>query len=327
MAAPGFWDKPETAKTTVAEFKVLRDRVRPFEEIEGSYRSLSELLELCRKEADQGILDEVAAETRALKSKLEKLELASMLGKETDRLNCYMSIHAGAGGTDSSDWAAMLMRMYVKWMDRRGYTASIIDYAANEEAGIKRVVIKVNGPWAYGFLRSEIGVHRLVRISPFDFNQRRHTSFASVDLLPQFEDEEEIEISESEIKMDTYRSSGAGGQHVNVTDSAVRITHIPTGIIVQCQNERSQHRNRAEALSMLKAKLMRLKEIDRESELKAMYSEKGEIAWGNQIRSYVLHPYTLVKDHRTDLETGNVQAVLDGDLDEFMKAFLMLKKP
>ncbi len=326
MSAPGFWDKPESAQTDVAEFKSLKEKTRPFDEIESAYRNLSEILELCREEGDEAMAEELASEAKDLKSRLGKLELSAMMDKDTDRLNCYLSIHAGAGGTDSSDWASMLMRMYVKWMDRRGYSQSIVDYLPNDEAGIKRVVIKVSGPWAYGFLRSELGVHRLVRISPFDFNQRRHTSFASVDLLPQFEEEGDIAISDGEIEIDTYRSSGAGGQHVNVTDSAVRITHIPTGIIVQCQNERSQHRNRAEAMSMLKAKLMRIRQMERESELKSLYSEKGEIAWGNQIRSYVLHPYTLVKDHRTDFETGNVQAVLDGEIDDFQKAFLMMKR-
>lgn len=327
MSAPGFWDRQDTAQAEVALFKAIKEKLRPFDEIESAYRSMSEIIELCRAEEDEAMTAELASETRGLRQKLEKVELAAMMDRETDRLDCYMSIHAGAGGTDSNDWASMLMRMYIKWMDRRGYSQTIIDYLPNDEAGIKRIVIKVGGPWAFGFLRSEIGVHRLVRISPFDFNQRRHTSFASVDLLPQFEDEVEIDVADSDLKIDTYRSSGAGGQHVNVTDSAVRITHIPTGIIVQCQNERSQHRNRAEALSMLKARLLRIRQIERESELKAQYSEKGEIAWGNQIRSYVLHPYTLAKDHRTGFETGNVQAVLDGEIDGFQKAFLMMKAP
>jgi peptide chain release factor 2 len=327
MARQGFWDAPETARAVVAEFKDLKERIVPFEGLQASFQDFRELVELLEEDKDPDILAELAADAADLTRRLTQLELAAMLDGRHDKLDCYLSIHAGAGGTDSSDWAQMLLRMYSRWTEHRGFSFTVIDYVPNEEAGLKRAVLRVTGSWAYGYLRSEIGVHRLVRISPFDFNQRRHTSFASVDALPQFEEEEEIDIGERDLRIETYRSSGAGGQHVNVTDSAVRITHLPTGIIVQCQNERSQHRNRAEAMRILKARLVRLRQLEKETELKAMYSEKGEIAWGNQIRSYILHPYSLVKDHRTACETPDVQSVLDGALDPFMKAFLMQRKP
>ncbi|KKO17903.1 MAG: peptide chain release factor [Candidatus Brocadia fulgida] len=248
--------------------------------------------------------------------------MRTLLGESHDHCSAYLSIYAGAGGTESCDWVSMLFRMYGRWVEKSGYTQSLIDVLPGEEAGIKRITVLVKGDYVYGYLKSEIGVHRLVRISPFDANARRHTSFAAVDVLPEIEEEEEIEINENELRVDTYRASGAGGQHVNKTSSAVRITHIPTGIVVQCQSERSQHQNRRVALSMLKAKMYQIKEKEREKELAAAYDEKGEIAWGHQIRSYVLQPYSLVKDLRTDKETGNTQAVLDGEIDEFMEAYL-----
>jgi len=248
-----------------------------------------------------------------------------MLGEPHDHCNAYLSIYAGAGGTESCDWVSMLFRMYSRWVEKSGYTLSLIDILPGEEAGIKRVTVLIKGDYVYGYLKSEIGVHRLVRISPFDANARRHTSFAAVDALPEIEEEEEIEINENELRVDTYRASGAGGQHVNKTSSAVRITHLPTGIVVQCQSERSQHQNRRVALSMLKAKMCQIKEAEREKELSAAYDEKGEIAWGHQIRSYVLQPYSLVKDLRTGKETGNTQAVLDGEIDEFMETYLKWK--
>jgi len=324
MGSPDFWSDVEAAQKVVSEFKALKDWVLPFEELQKRYAGSMEMLHLLQEEEDEDLLVEFAAEVKEALDRLSVLEFSAMLDGESDKLSCYLNIHAGAGGTDSSDWAAMLLRMYTRWIERRGFRYSILDFLPNEEAGIKRVVLKVDGAWAFGFLRSEVGVHRLVRISPFDFNQRRHTSFASVDILPQMEAEADIEILDRDLRIETYRSSGAGGQHVNVTDSAVRITHVPTGIIAQCQNERSQHRNRAEAMKMLKARLVRLRERERQSEMQALYSEKGEIAWGNQIRSYILHPYTLVKDHRTGHDSGNVQAVLDGALDPFIRAYLMM---
>jgi peptide chain release factor 2 len=283
---------------------------------------LRELLDLARMEEDGEVEAEVSRDLAELLHEVTVLETALLLSDKNDPLSCYLNVHAGAGGTDSSDWAEILLRMYIRWAEKRGYKTVILDILPNEEAGIKRVLLHIRGKFAFGNLRSEIGVHRLVRISPFDFNQRRHTSFASVDIIPEFEDVPDIEVLDKDLKIETYRASGAGGQHVNVTDSAVRITHLPTGIVVQCQNERSQHRNRAEGMKILRARLFRLKELEREKELAALYSEKGDIAWGNQIRSYVMHPYRLVKDHRTGEEWGNVQAVLDGSIDRFIKAFL-----
>jgi peptide chain release factor 2 len=271
---------------------------------------------------DPSFVEELEQNLRTFQKKLDRLELKTLLNQPHDHCNAYLSIHAGAGGTESCDWAAMLLRMYTRWIEKRGYTQDTIDLQPGEEVGIKRVVLHVKGEWAYGNLCSEAGVHRLVRISPFDANQRRHTSFAAVDVLPEMEEEAEIEIREEDIKVETFRAKGAGGQHVNKVSSAVRILHIPTGIVVQCQNERSQHQNRRTALSMLKARLYQIKEAERMKELAQLYDEKGEIAWGYQIRSYVLHPYNLVKDLRTGKETSAAQAVLDGDIDEFIDAYL-----
>jgi len=277
---------------------------------------------LAEEEQDEQAEAEVAKDIKLFTQKLEKIELRTMLGESHDHCNAYLSIYAGAGGTESCDWVSMLFRMYSRWAEKSGYTVSLIDELPGEDVGIKRITVLIKGDYVYGYLKSEIGVHRLVRISPFDANARRHTSFAAVDVLPEIEEEEDIEINENELRIDTYRASGAGGQHVNKTSSAVRITHIPSGIVVQCQSERSQHQNRRMALSMLKAKMYQIKEKEREKELSAAYDEKGEIAWGHQIRSYVLQPYSMVKDLRTDKETGNTQAVLDGEIDEFMEAYL-----
>lgn len=277
---------------------------------------------LAEEEQDEQAEAEVAGDIKSFTQKLEKFELRTMLSEPHDHCSAYLSIYAGAGGTESCDWVSMLFRMYSRWVEKSGYALSLIDVLPGEEAGIKRITTLIKGDYVYGYLKSEIGVHRLVRISPFDANARRHTSFAAVDVLPEIEEEEEIEINENELRVDTYRASGAGGQHVNKTSSAVRLTHIPTGIVVQCQSERSQHQNRRMALSMLKAKMYQIKEKEREKELSAAYDEKGEIAWGHQIRSYVLQPYSLVKDLRTGKETGNTQAVLDGEIDEFMEAYL-----
>ena len=280
------------------------------------------LTTLIEETHDEQAEAELTRDIKTLNKRLEKIEFRTMLGEPHDHCNAYLSINAGAGGTESCDWVSMLYRMYSRWAENKGYSISIIDELPGEEAGIKRITLSIKGDYAYGYLKSEIGVHRLVRISPFDANARRHTSFAAVDVLPEIEEEDGIAINEDELRVDTYRASGAGGQHVNKTSSAVRMTHIPTGIVVQCQSERSQHQNRRMALSMLKAKMYQLKEKEREKELNAAYDKKGEIAWGHQIRSYVLQPYSLIKDLRTDKETGNTQAVLDGEIDDFMEAYL-----
>lgn len=297
----------------------------PLHELQKTLDDIECLSVLAEEEQDEQVEAEVIDDIKTFTQKLEKMELRIMLGEPRDHCNAYLSINAGAGGTEACDWVSMLFRMYSRWIEKSGYTFSLIDVLPGEEAGIKRITVLIKGDYVYGYLKSEIGVHRLVRISPFDANARRHTSFAAVDVLPEIEEEEEIEINENELRIDTYRASGAGGQHVNKTSSAVRLTHLPTGIVVQCQSERSQHQNRRMALSMLKAKLYQMKEKEREKELSMAYDEKGEIAWGHQIRSYVLQPYSLVKDLRTSKETGNTQAVLDGEIDEFMEAYLKWK--
>ncbi len=281
------------------------------------------LLELAEEENDAKSVREVEQELKKIGAEIDDLELRSLLADPDDQKNAILTIHPGAGGTESQDWAEMLMRMYLRWIEKKGFEAQILDYQPGEEAGIKDVTIEVRGDYAYGYLKAEAGVHRLVRISPFDFNQRRHTSFASVFVYPEIESDVEVDIDPNDLRIDTFRASGAGGQHVNKTSSAVRITHIPTGIVVTCQNERSQHRNRDAAMKILRAKLYQLKKQEEEAKLSEIESQKKEIAWGNQIRSYVFHPYTMVKDHRTGVETGNVQAVMDGELDPFIRAFLL----
>ena len=281
------------------------------------------LVELAQAEGDLSLQDEILAEVQDLEKAVGELELSVLLSGRYDQDDAIVSLHAGAGGTESQDWAAMLMRMYVRWAERKDYQVEVLDYQEGEEAGIKSATLSVRGPLAYGFLKTERGVHRLVRISPFDASGRRHTSFASVDVLPDLgDDADDIEIRPEELRIDTYRAGGAGGQHVNKTDSAVRITHLPTGIVVTCQNERSQHANRETAMKILRARLRKLREEERERELAELRGEQREIAWGSQIRSYVFHPYTLVKDHRTGVEVGNVQAVMDGDIDPFIYAVL-----
>jgi peptide chain release factor 2 len=283
------------------------------------------LFDLAEEAEDDSAMAEVQQGIREADKELGRLRFRAMMAGANDFRNAYLSIHAGAGGTESCDWAEMLFRMYSRWAEDHGYSVDILDWQDGEQAGVRSLTLNIRGDWAYGYLQSEIGVHRLVRISPFDANKRRHTSFASVDVIPEFDDAIVIDIKEKDIRVDTYRSAGAGGQHVNKTDSAVRITHLPTGLVVQCQNERSQHANRRSAMKLLQARLYRLEEQKREAELAQLYSEKGEIAWGNQIRSYVLQPYQMVKDHRTDAETGRVDAVLDGDIDSFVVAYLREK--
>ena len=281
--------------------------------------------DLAREEEDEETLQEVSARVDQVEKDLQAAEFKRMLGGETDPNNAIVSIHSGAGGTEAQDWANILLRMYLRWAERKGFKTDIIDYQPGEEAGVKSVTLTVNGEYAYGYLKAESGIHRLVRISPYDAGKRRHTSFASVFVYPEIQEDILVEINEDDLRVDTFRSSGAGGQHVNKTDSAVRITHLPTGIVVQCQNERSQHKNRAMAMKVLKARLYELKKKEQEEKMEQFTSTKKDIAWGSQIRSYTLQPYRLAKDHRTNLEIGNVDAVLDGDLDPFIQTYLLQK--
>lgn len=301
----------------------MKEDVEAVRDIEIRLKEAKEILELASDdELAQDIFSEVKEVICSVEQGIEILELKKMLGGKHDRNNAILSINAGAGGTESCDWAQMLFRMYTQWINNKGYAYDVIDSLPGDEAGIKNLTMIVKGTHTYGYLKAEKGVHRLVRISPFDANKRRHTSFASVDVIPEIIEEDDIEIEEKDLKVDTYRSRGAGGQHVNTTDSAVRISHLPTGIIVQCQNERSQIKNRATAMKILKAKLYELKESEEQKEKEKEYGTKKDIAWGSQIRSYVLHPYSMIKDHRTNVETSNVQAVLDGEIDIFTEAFL-----
>jgi peptide chain release factor 2 len=304
------------------ERTALEKRLSEFRAFEQELDDSVGLIELAEEENDADTLVEAEAAIRFLATVAEKKQLESLLSGEADSNDCFLEIHAGAGGTESQDWAEMLSRMYGRWAENHDYKVEWLEASAGEEAGLKSATLRIQGPNAYGWLKTESGVHRLVRISPFDSNARRHTSFASVWVYPQIDDDIEIEVIESDVRTDTYRASGAGGQHVNKTDSAVRLTHAPTGIVVQCQNDRSQHRNRAEAWNLLRARLYELELQKREDAAQAEHAEKGEIGWGNQIRSYVLHPYQMVKDLRTNVEKGNAQGVLDGDLDEFLEASL-----
>lgn len=325
MSAPNFWDNAESAQKVVAQLKALKAVVEPVTELSEQVEDLQALHELGAEAGDSDTLAEAVAEAEKLTADLDRLELRTMLSGPHDAGNCYVSIHAGAGGTESCDWAEMLLRMYLRYFERSGYKIEQIDRLDGEEAGIRSTTLHVFGPYAYGYMSCERGVHRLVRISPYDSAKRRHTSFASVDVLPEL-DEIEIEIDwAKEVREDTYRASGAGGQHVNKTSSAIRLTHLATGIVAQCQNERSQHQNRAQARRMLVAKLYQHSQAQRDAELAKMYGQKGEIAFGHQIRSYVLYPYQLVRDERTDLKVGNTDAVLDGELQSFIDTALRYK--
>lgn len=323
LSAPDFWDDPETSKRLLQQRSRLERIVGKAIRIREKVDDLGALLELWEEGED--VAAELEQELRRVAAELDGMETEALLAGEHDAASAIVTIHPGAGGTESQDWAEMLLRMYLRWAERHRYRTEITDYQPGEEAGIKSVTFLVEGDYAYGYLAAEIGVHRLVRISPFDANARRHTSFASVFVTPEIEDDVQIEIDEKDLRIDTYRASGAGGQHVNRTDSAVRITHIPTGIVVQCQNERSQHRNRDTAMKILRSKLYELEMQKRRQQLQEIEDQKADIAWGNQIRSYVLHPYRLVKDHRTKLEKGDVDAVLDGEIDEFIGAYLRQK--
>jgi len=305
------------------EIKSLRNKVERYKKLWSKVEDIEVLIELALEEQDFSVTDEVMNNLRQLDKEVNAFNMETLLHGPYDRNNAIVSLHAGAGGTEAMDWVSMLFRMYTRWCEDKGYEVKVLDMLPGEEAGIKSVTFHVIGPNAYGYLRCERGVHRLVRISPFDASGRRHTSFASVDVMPELEDDDEIEIRPEELRIDTYRSSGAGGQHVNKTESAVRITHIPTGIVVQCQNERSQIQNRETAMKMLKARLLELKEREQEEKLRQLKGEVKKIEWGSQIRSYVFHPYNLVKDHRTGAETGNIQAVMDGELDQFINAYLL----
>lgn len=322
MSRTGFWDNPDAAQSVVSQLSVLKAVIEPVEEIQREAEDLSELFELATDESDEDELVQLQDDLRALLKRCEQIELSGLLSRPEDMKNCFFSIHAGAGGTESCDWANMLLRMYTRYFDANKYKFQELDITPGEEAGIRSITLCVSGPFAFGKLSCEVGVHRLVRISPFDANKRRHTSFAAIDCAPEFDEDIDIEVKDDDIRIDFYRASGAGGQHVNKTSSAVRITHEPTGIVVQCQNERSQHKNRAQALKVLKARLYVLEEQKRDAEVAKLYGTKGEIAWGSQIRSYVMQPYQMVKDHRTDFQTGNVDAVLDGDLDGFIESYL-----
>ena len=322
MEHPDFWNDQEQARKIMEEVKLEKDWVDGWNGLDERLSDLHELQLLAEEEEDEGTLREVATELGQLDGSLENLELRHMLGQKEDRLDAILTIHPGAGGTESADWAQILVRMYLRWTERRGFQTEVLDMQPGETAGIKSATIEVKGEYAFGYLKAEVGVHRLVRISPFDSNSRRHTSFASVFVYPEAVGDIEVEIKPEDIRVDTYRSGGAGGQHVNKTDSAVRITHEPTGIVVQCQNERSQHKNKSSAMKILKARLYQHLKEKEEEKRAVLESGKKKIEWGSQIRSYVFQPYQMVKDLRTGVETSNVQAVLDGNIDNFITAFL-----
>ncbi|WP_313132756.1 peptide chain release factor 2 [Anaerocolumna sp.] len=322
MEEPNFWDSTEKAQGYVKELKNLKDIIDGYHFLKQQYEDVETLIEMGYEENDESLIPEIEETLKKFIENLEELRLNTLLSDEYDKYNAILTLHAGAGGTESCDWASMLSRMYQKWADKKGYTTEILDYLDGEEAGIKSITIQINGINAYGHLKSEHGVHRLVRISPFNAAGKRQTSFVSCDVMPDIEEDMGIEIDEDDLRIDTYRSSGAGGQHVNKTSSAIRITHIPTGIVVQCQNERSQFQNKDKAMQMLKAKLYILRKQENQEKESGIRGEVKEIGWGNQIRSYVMQPYTMVKDHRTNAEIGNASSVLDGNIDPFINEYL-----
>jgi peptide chain release factor 2 len=317
------WDQPDRARDLLKEKTRVEATIERFKKLEIAARDLEELYEMAREEAEEKTLAELDGDADGLLEDVRDEEIRALLSQVEDVKNAIMTIHAGAGGTEAQDWAEMLLRMYLRWGEKKGFKTRILDYQYGEEAGVKSVTIHIEGEYAFGYSKAETGIHRLVRISPFDAGSRRHTSFASVFVYPEVDDEIIVDIDEKDLKIDTYRAGGKGGQHVNKTDSAVRITHLPTGIVVQCQNERSQHKNKAMALKVLRSRIFELKRKEHVEKMDALHSSKKDIAWGSQIRSYVLHPYKLIKDHRTNLEVGNVQKVLDGEIDDFIEAYLL----
>ena len=322
MEAPGFWDNPDISNQKMKELKNLKSVVEQCEKLETQYEDILTLIEMGYEENDESLVEEIRGELEEFISEFDELRLSTLLSGEYDKNDAILKLNAGAGGTESCDWCGMLYRMYTRWAERKGFSVEVLDYLDGDEAGIKSVTFQVNGENAYGYLKSEKGVHRLVRISPFNAQGKRQTSFVSLDVMPDIEADLDVEIDEKDLRIDTYRSSGAGGQHINKTSSAIRITHIPTGTVVQCQNERSQFQNKDKAMQMLKAKLYLLKQEANVEKLSDIRGEVKDIGWGNQIRSYVMQPYTMVKDHRTDVETGNVDAVMDGSLDLFINGYL-----
>lgn len=323
MEDPAFWDDNEAAQKIIEECNVLKAWTVPYNDLKDRFANVKELLEEAFELGDEGLIQELLEEIEEIEIRLKELEIRKMLSGELDNKNAFLSINAGAGGTEACDWVQMLSRMYQRWADKKGWKVELVDTVEGDVAGTKSITFKFAGPFAYGYSKAEKGVHRLVRISPFDSNAKRHTSFASVDVTPEISDDIQIEIKPDDVRIDTFRASGAGGQHVNRTDSAVRITHHPTGIVVSCQAQRSQLQNKEACYKMLRSKLYEMEVTARENALKAIGGEKKEIAWGSQIRNYVFQPYTLVKDTRTKVECGNIQAVMDGDLDQFVNAYLM----
>ena len=323
MEAPGFWDDPEAAQKVNKQLKSVNDRIEHYESLKGGVEDTLDLCQMVSMEYDDEMAKEIETETQALEERVEQLRLATMLKGEYDHNDAILSLHAGAGGTEAQDWTQMLYRMYTRYCEKKGYEIKLLDLLEGDEAGIKSVSFEVSGEDVYGYLKAEKGVHRLVRMSPFDASGRRHTSFASLDVMTVIENDDDIEINMDDLRIDTYRSSGAGGQHVNKTESAIRITHLPTGVVVQCQNERSQIQNRETAMKMLKSKLLEIREREQAEKQAEIAGDMKKIEWGSQIRSYVFHPYSMVKDHRTGAETGNIQSVMDGDLDMFITEYLI----
>lgn len=322
MEAPNFWDDPEKSQEAMKTLKSLKDDIETYQQLENQYEEIEMLIEMGYEENDPAVIPEIEETMASFQETLDNIRIKTLLSGEYDESNAIVTLHAGAGGTESCDWASMLYRMYTRWADKKGYQVEVLDYLDGDEAGIKSVTFEVRGPKAYGYLKSEKGVHRLVRISPFNAAGKRQTSFVSCDVMPDIEKDIDVEINLDDLRIDTYRSSGAGGQHINKTSSAIRITHLPTGIVVQCQNERSQHQNKDKAMQMLKAKLYLLKQQENAEKVSDIRGEVKEIGWGNQIRSYVMQPYKLVKDLRTGEESGNVDSVMDGNIDPFINAYL-----
>ncbi len=322
MEEPGFWDNPEKSQEAMKELKSLKDTVESYHKLSQAYEDVETMIEMGYEENDESLIPEIQEMLDSFIEEFEALKISTLLSGEYDHNNAILTLHAGAGGTEACDWTSMLFRMYSRWAEKHGYSTEVLDFLDGEEAGIKTITIQINGENAYGYLKSEKGVHRLVRISPFNANGKRQTSFSSCDVMPEIEEDLDVEINDDDLRIDTYRSSGAGGQHVNKTSSAIRITHIPTGIVVQCQNERSQFQNKDKAMQMLKAKLYMLKQQENMEKISGIRGEISENGFGSQIRSYVMQPYKLVKDHRTNMEIANVDSVMDGNIDPFINAYL-----